>query len=269
VFLLALSARRLTAGQVDKIEWTKVKPYMVYVGSFSAGIYCNMKALERSNVDTVIVFRCCTPLVVAVMDYIVLGRELPNLRSALSLVVLLVGATGYVMSDSAFRMDGMAAYFWVTVYFFLLCFSMTYGKLVTDATPMKSMWGPALYSNFLSIPPTLLFGLVSQEWKHAPRAAWTSGSVFGLFVSCVLGVGISYTGWHARSLVTATTYTLVGVMNKMVTVAINVLIWDQHASFTGLCWLSLCIAAGTLYQQAPKRAAHGASAPQAGQAVKN
>lgn len=251
-FIFALSARH--PALVDKIEWVKVKPYLVYVASFSAGIYCNMKALEKSNVDTVIVFRCCTPLVVALMDSMFLGRELPNLRSCASLVLLMVGATGYVMSDSAFRMDGLAAYFWVTMYFFLLCFSMTYGKLVTDATPMRSMWGPALYSNLLSIPPTMLFGVVSHEWRNARGLEWTSGGAASLFASCILGIGISYTGWAARSMVSATTYTLVGVMNKMVTVAVNVLIWDQHASSTGLCWLSLCIGAGTIYQQAPMRA---------------
>ena len=33
--------------------------------------------------------------------------------------------------------------------------------------------------------------------------------------SCVVGVGISFTGFGFRNLVTATTFTVVGVMNKV------------------------------------------------------
>eukprot|EP00047_Mylnosiga_fluctuans_P004676 m.235912 g.235912 ORF g.235912 m.235912 type:complete len:332 (-) comp12901_c0_seq1:134-1129(-) len=245
---------------VDKIEWVKVKPYLIYVASFSAGIYTNMKALETSNVDTVIVFRCCTPLVVSFLDFLFLGREFPNLRSIAALVALLVGAFNYVTSDSAFMLDGLSAYFWVSIYFCLLCFSMAYGKQVTDAVPMNTMWGPALYSNFLSIPPTILFGLMGNEQAKFAVMPWNLYALFMLLLSCVMGIGISYTGWAARKLVSATTYTLVGVMNKMATVTINVLIWDQHASMQGLFWLVLCIVAGTFYQQAPMRAVPAAAA---------
>ena len=238
---------------MDAIEWSKVKPYMIYVATFSAGIYTNMRALEGSNVDTIIVFRCCTPLVVAVMDYLFLGRELPGLRSVISLLALLLGATGYVMSDSAFRLDGFVAYFWVFLYFWLLCFSMAYGKLVMGRVPMKSIWGPTLYSNLLSIPPTLLFGLAAGEVSLVAQTPWTLTGGATVALSCVMGVGISYSGWSAREKVSATLYTLVGVMNKMVTVIINGLIWDRHASGPGIFWLTVCIVAGTFYQQAPMR----------------
>ena len=41
----------------DHFEWSKVKPYLVYVGMFVATIYANMRALQHSNVETIIVFR--------------------------------------------------------------------------------------------------------------------------------------------------------------------------------------------------------------------
>ena len=43
-------------------------------------------------------------------------------------------------------------------------------------------------------------------------------------------------------------------MCKVATVVINCLIWDKHASPEGLLALSICLAAGTMYQQAPMRA---------------
>ena len=53
------------------------------------------------------------------------------------------------------------------------------------------------------------------------------------------------------SLVTATCYTVLGVANKMATVTANALIWDQHASTTGVLFLVLCLIGAATYQQAP------------------
>jgi hypothetical protein len=39
-----------------------------------------------------------------------------------------------------------------------------------------------------------------------------------LFFSCLIGVGIGYTAWWCRQLTTPTTFTLVGVVNKVFTV---------------------------------------------------
>jgi GDP-mannose transporter len=54
-------------------------------------------------------------------------------------------------------------------------------------------------------------------------------------------------------MVSATTYTLVGVVNKFITVLLNVLIWDKHSTPLGLVSVCLCLAAGSFYQQAPKK----------------
>jgi hypothetical protein len=66
-----------------------------------------------------------------------------------------------------------------------------------------------------------------------------------------VGICISWAGFLCQSLVTATSYTVVGVMNKMLTVTVNVLIWDKHASSRGIFSLALCLIGGSLYQQAP------------------
>ena len=49
-------------------------------------------------------------------------------------------------------------------------------------------------------------------------------------------------------------YTVVGVVNKFATIILNVLIWDKHASPTGLGAISVCLLAGSFYRQAPMRA---------------
>lgn len=59
--------------------------------------------------------------------------------------------------------------------------------------------------------------------------------------------------WLCRGMVSATTFTLVGVVNKFLTVLLNVVIWDKHSSPEGIMAVCICLLAGTFYQQAPRR----------------
>lgn len=59
---------------------------------------------------------------------------------------------------------------------------------------------------------------------------------------------------QARSLVSATCFTVLGVANKMATVTANVLIWDQHASAFGIASLVVCLIGAAIYEQSPMRA---------------
>jgi hypothetical protein len=53
-------------------------------------------------------------------------------------------------------------------------------------------------------------------------------------------------------MVSATTFTLVGVVNKFLTVLLNVVIWDKHSSFYGIFSVVICLLAGVFYEQAPR-----------------
>ena len=43
-------------------------------------------------------------------------------------------------------------------------------------------------------------------------------------------------------------------MNKCLTILLNVIIWDQHATPGGIFSLFICITGGMIYQQSPMRA---------------
>lgn len=249
----------------DPLESSKVKPYLLYTIAFVLGVYCNMRALAHSNVETVIIFRSCTPLAVALCDYVFLGRELPSQRSCLALLTIALGAYGYVQTDSQFKMDGLAAYTWAILYFVTICFEMTYGKKITSGIRFNSMWGPTFYTNFLSVTPMFLLGYLMGDFKDFSAAEgtrgsesaelwkWTTAGVVMLVVSSLMGTLIGYTSWSCRSLVSATTFTLVGVINKFITILLNVFIWDKHASPLGIMALVLCLIGGSFYKQAPMR----------------
>jgi GDP-mannose transporter len=62
-----------------------------------------MRALSVANVDTVIVFRSCTPLAVCLLDWLFLGRAFPSVRSLVSLSGIVLGSLGYVLNDKDFQ----------------------------------------------------------------------------------------------------------------------------------------------------------------------
>eukprot|EP00580_Thalassiosira_gravida_P002537 CAMPEP_0201604636 /NCGR_PEP_ID=MMETSP0492-20130828/4717_1 /ASSEMBLY_ACC=CAM_ASM_000837 /TAXON_ID=420259 /ORGANISM="Thalassiosira gravida, Strain GMp14c1" /LENGTH=250 /DNA_ID=CAMNT_0048068715 /DNA_START=343 /DNA_END=1095 /DNA_ORIENTATION=+ len=229
-----------------------------------------MKSLSLSNVETVIVFRALAPLFVSVLDAIFLGREWPSARSWGALGLIALGAYGYALTDEQFQTQGMMAYMWPTLYLLIISFEMAYGKKIITGVDLHTKSGPVLYTNMLGWPPMLGFAAMGGEYgrlyEHMMRNAHDASEEDGsgrpmlppvglalLALGCIVGTGIGYTGWWCRSKVSAASYTLIGVMNKCMTVLVNLLIWDQHAPPEGLVSLGLCIVGGVLYKQAPMK----------------
>jgi GDP-mannose transporter len=240
---------------VDDFEWEKVKAYSIYILAFVAAIFANMQALAHSNVETVIVFRACSPLAVCLVEYLLMDRAWPSVRSSVSLGTVAMGALLYCTSDSQLALNGLSAYTWVIIYFFLITFEMTYGKKLTSAIKMESVWGPVFYCNVLAAGPMFLLGYVYGDYENigVKLSEIPANGVLVILFSCFGGTLIGYSGWLCRGMVSATTYTLVGVVNKFLTLLLNVLIWDKHSSPTGLAAVCLCMLAGTFYQQSPRR----------------
>lgn len=238
---------------IDPHDWNKIKHFVLYVVAFSLGTWSNMKVLMVANVETIIVFRACSPIVVSFFDYWCYGRAVPSPRSLVAMLTILAGALSYVLNDREFQVQGLAAYTWVAVWFSLLVFQLCYGKHLVTGLGLTSMWSSVLYTNGLSCVPTSGIGLISGEYGRLGGVVWTTHGAFWLAASCVVGTGISWAGFKCQSVITAAAYTVVGVVNKMLTVLLNVLIWDAHASAVGIASLVVCVLGGAFYQQAPLR----------------
>lgn len=250
---------------IDDFKWEFFKPYMIYTVAFSTGVYTNMMCLNTSNVETVIVARACSPLVVSVLDAMFLGRELPSKRSIAALSMIIVGAYGYASTDKQFQEQGASAFFWPTLYLGLITFEMVYGKQIIRSVKFKTVSGPVQYTNLLGWPPMFAFAAMGGEFQRLRdmQQSYDVTSIWGLLgkiptesvallvLGCLIGTGIGYSGWWCRGKVSATSFTLIGVLNKCMTVLVNMMIWDQHASSTGIACLFLCLIGGAFYQQAP------------------
>jgi solute carrier family 35 protein len=135
--ITVLLLKHVVGVKIDDFDLTACKAYAIYTVAFVASIYTNMQALSSSNVETVIVFRACTPITVGIIEYFFMDRAWPSLRSSGSLVVVTTGAVIYCLSDSQFIVNGVAAYFWAIMYFVCITFEMTYGKNITSSVKVR------------------------------------------------------------------------------------------------------------------------------------
>ena len=121
-----------------------------------------------------------------------------------------------------------------------------------------STWTRVYYNNILALifcPPFFVIGGGEYARLADALSALQQAAPAGLVaLSCVFGIGISFTGFGFRNLVTATSFTVVGVMNKVLTVLASMLLFNNTATPLGVCALLACIGAGTMYRQAPPRA---------------
>uniref|UniRef100_J3MWG7 Sugar phosphate transporter domain-containing protein n=2 Tax=Oryza brachyantha TaxID=4533 RepID=J3MWG7_ORYBR len=236
----------------DPFNLENAKKFAPAAVVFYLAIFTNTNLLYHANVDTFIVFRSLTPLLVAIADTAFRKQPCPSKLTFFSLVVILGGAVGYVMTDSAFS---LTAYSWALAYLVVITTEMVYIKHIVTNLGLNT-WGFVLYNNLLSLMMAPIFWFLTGEYKSvfgttgSREEGWfqVDASV-AVALSCVFGLLISFFGFAARKAISATAFTVTGVVNKFLTVAINVVIWDKHSSPFGLICLLFTIAGGVLYQQ--------------------
>lgn len=219
---------------------------------FYLSIFTNSELLLHANVDTFIVFRSAVPIFVAVGETIYLKQPWPSRRTWLSLGVIFSGALLYVLTDREFALD---AYTWALAYLASMSIDFVYIKHIVMTIGLNT-WGLVLYNNLealLLFPFELLImgeGVQLSHEKLKQSIDWYSFDVWlPVGLSCAFGLAISFFGFSCRRGISATGFTVLGVVNKLLTVIINLVIWDKHASLLGTFGLLTCIGGGILYQQ--------------------
>lgn len=236
----------------DPFMLETAKKFFPAAAVFYLAIFTNTNLLRHANVDTFIVFRSLTPLLVAIADTAFRKQPCPSKITFLSLGIILGGAVGYVITDSEFT---ITAYSWAIAYLITITTEMVYIKHMVTNLGLNT-WGFVFYNNLLSLVMAPVFWVLTGEYADVFAAIGSrSGSQFNLGtsvavgLSCVFGLLISFFGFATRKAISATAFTVTGVVNKFLTVAINVVIWDKHATPFGLACLLSTLVGGVLYQQ--------------------
>ena len=87
-----------------------------------------------------------------------------------------------------------------------------------------------LVQNTLAILPMLAITAFSGEVQTLMNLKWTTGGIAALVASCVGGLGMSYFSFALRAVISATSFSVIGNVCKVLTILVNLLMWDKHSS---------------------------------------
>lgn len=237
---------------------------------FYLSLFTNSELLLHANVDTFIVFRSAVPIFVAIGESLYLHRPWPTMRTWISLSTIFGGSVLYVLTDYQFT---LMAYSWALAYLVSMSIDFVYIKHVVMTIGL-STWGLVLYNNLealLLFPLELLVMGELKKIKHeiSEESDWYSFQVvLPVGLSCLFGLAISFFGFSCRRAISATGFTVLGIVNKLLTVVINLVIWDKHSTFVGTVGLLICMIGGIMYQQSTSnipKAVTEASSPESEQ----
>ncbi|KAH0470084.1 hypothetical protein IEQ34_001642 [Dendrobium chrysotoxum] len=238
--------------RLDLITMWKFSPAALI---FYLSLFTNSELLLHANVDTFIVFRSVVPMFVAVGETLFLMQPWPSFSTWLSLTTIFAGSLIYVLTDYQFN---LTAYSWAVAYVISMSIDFVYIKHVVMTIGLNT-WGLVLYNNLealLLFPVELLIMGELKKIRHeiVDESDWHSFSVvLPVGLSCLFGLAISFFGFSCRRAISATGFTVLGIVNKLLTVIINLVIWDKHSTLIGTIGLLICMLGGVLYQQSTSK----------------
>ena len=235
---------------VKHVSWQKFRGVGVLALFFHLGIWSNSQVMHHGNVDTFIAFRGCVPLVVAIMEQCCLSLTAKpvNLESAISLFAICTCSVGFGLADDSFN---VAAYLWGVFATFTIAAESLWVKRLFDTNDF-SFWEISLLNNSLSAVYAVSFevarlcmGLGSEFLEVEAN----SSVILPLSLSCFAGIAMSVLVFAVRKELSATSFSVLGVGNKFLTIAFNSLMWAHHSSVRARILLGLGILATVTYQQ--------------------
>ncbi|ERM97809.1 hypothetical protein AMTRI_Chr01g129570 [Amborella trichopoda] len=239
----------------DPLDLRKMWSFLPAAVMFYISLFTNSELLLHANVDTFIVFRSAVPIFVAIGETLFLKQPWPSLKTWLSLSTIFGGSIIYITTDYQFT---VTAYSWALAYLVSMSIDFVYIKHVIMTIGLNT-WGLVLYNNLealLLFPLEFLIMGELQKMKHdiSEDLHWYSpGVVTPVGLSCLFGLSISFFGFSCRRAISATGFTVLGIVNKLLTVVINLMIWDKHSTFIGTFGLLICMFGGVLYQQSTSK----------------
>lgn len=231
----------------DVLRWCMVVPF------FTGMLLSSILALKNAPMTLTITFRAICPLVSLAIE-----QFYPH---PVRISFGMMGAIGFMMSGVALYTSGLGGsdyhgIFWVFMNNFFAIGDRLLQRLMLakDQSPVDiSKTGVTVLNNLLGLIPLLAVVVIKSEYTEIPAAlaGLDSLGAFWITASCIVGVGISYTGVWVQSLISATSFLILVNANKFVIIFLEAFVLHEkvltHLQMLGA---SITILAGILYGKA-------------------
>ena len=188
-----------------------------------------------------------------------MDRALPNLQSTLALLGILASGwlyAGLKTADSSFQESqevGNPGLWWPTIWLVSFLLDMIYIKHIVEKFPCSSS-ERTLYQNFLALP-MLVALLISGIERHNVFEATTAplSAYMAVLFTCFAGAALSFTGMSLRTELSASLFTILGIVCKMASTLLNEAFIEPERDPLRLSCVAAVILSSSLYKQAPLR----------------
>jgi GDP-mannose transporter len=206
-------------------------------------IHASIRSLHFLAVPVVTIFKNVASVFTMIGAWFLFGETASaGVVGSLSLCVL-----GAFLSGASDITPNAAGYVWVL----LNCLSTAaYVLYMRSNVKMKlSVFEKALYNNMLMVPTVSVLAMLLGEWPAAWQAEqWENGSfITALVFSGAIGFLLNMASIWCVDSTGATTYAMVGAINKVPVTFVGYFLFDEVISSKQWMFVVLSLAAGCLY----------------------
>jgi GDP-mannose transporter len=219
------------------VSWVPLN--LLFIGMLSSGFI----ALTYVSVPMITVTKNLTNLITVAGDYFLFGESF-TMVVVVSIMLMTLGAVMAGLNDLEFSLIG---YCWVAVN--CLCTSSYTLYMRYASTNIKlPRFGMIYYNNLLSALILLPICMLRQEYK----ALYDSEMMTPYFIICntlagVVGFYLNFASLWCVSATSATTYAIVGSLNKVPITVLGFVLFNAKMTNEGILFVILATAGGFLY----------------------
>lgn len=246
-YFFPLESKSLPPVNIDILKiWTPV--VLLFVTMLTSSLF----ALLYVSVPTLIVIRNLSTLVVAVLEYFILGNKIDVLSIA-TLFGMIIGAIFYAMHDLTFSIQG---YVWLCVNIIGTSVYQVYIKKVVNMPIMKDHGAIVMsyYNNLISLPILVILAGIMGESKaliayfqsvYLPKIK----SICVVLLSCLFGFLLSTSAFALNKLISPTSIMVANNVNKFSLIILSEIFVQSTLDITASIGAIFVLFCGWLYSQ--------------------
>lgn len=204
--------------------------YTVPAITFTFMLATSLKALPLIAVATVVVFRNISTVIVSIGELIFFKKKLSR-NGNIGLGIMLCGAMIYAHEDVSFNPEG---YFWISLNTVIFSFQQLYEKYAVSNMDQTSA-GISVIKNLISLPVLVIVAFVMGDFNASTMAELSSSStLFHLLwtFTGALGCGLSLSYMSLYKISPATSITVGGNVNKLLSIIVGYLVFHKSLSYS-------------------------------------
>jgi GDP-mannose transporter len=241
----------------EPLTWRLIKVWLPVNFIFVGMLVTSMFSLKYINVAMVTVLKNVTNVITAVGEMYLFSKHHDN-KVWVALFLMIISAISGGITDLAFNAVG---YTWQIVNCFLTAsYSLTLRRVMDTAKQVTKSgnlneFSMVLLNNTLSLPLGLFLIFVFNEVEYLATTPLLRMPTFWLVMtfSGVLGLAISFTSMWFLHQTGATTYSLVGSLNKIPLSVAGILLFHVPTSLENSASILFGLLAGVFFARAKMR----------------